>query len=43
MRAHAFATGVPAAWVTGDEICGNDGDLLHWLEEQRRVDHPCGD
>jgi SRSO17 transposase len=32
-----FAAGVPAAWVTGDEIYGDDPDLRHWLEEER---HP---
>ena len=24
--------GVPAAWVTGDEVYGSDGDLRRWLE-----------
>jgi SRSO17 transposase len=36
MLARAFAAGVPAAWVTGDEIYGNDGDLRRWLEQQQR-------
>ena len=27
MLARAFAAEVPAAWVTGDEVYGNDGDL----------------
>jgi len=27
---------VPAAWVTGDEIYGNDGSLLRWLEGEGR-------
>ena len=36
MLARAFAAEVPAAWVTGDEIYGNDGDLRRWLEEQQR-------
>lgn len=36
MLARAFAAGVPAAWVTGDEIYGNDGDLRRWLEGQQR-------
>jgi len=36
MLARAFAAGVPAAWVAGDETYGNDGDLRGWLEEQRR-------
>jgi SRSO17 transposase len=36
MLARAFAAAVPAAWVTGDEIYGNDGDLRRWLEEDHR-------
>jgi SRSO17 transposase len=36
MLARAFAAEVPAAWVTGDEVYGNDGDLRRWLEEQGR-------
>jgi SRSO17 transposase len=32
MLERAFAAGVPGAWVTGDEIYGNDPDLRHWLE-----------
>ncbi|HTE19670.1 MAG TPA: IS701 family transposase [Armatimonadota bacterium] len=36
MLARAFAAGVPAAWVTGDEIYGNDGDLRRWLEREQR-------
>jgi SRSO17 transposase len=32
MLQRVFATGVPAAWVTGDEIYGNDPDLRRWLE-----------
>jgi SRSO17 transposase len=31
MLARAFAAGVPAAWVRGDEIYGNDGAFRHWL------------
>jgi SRSO17 transposase len=31
MLARAFAAGVPAAWVSGDEIYGDDGALRHWL------------
>lgn len=34
----AFAAGVPAAWVTGDEVHGGDGGLRRWLEGERR---PC--
>jgi SRSO17 transposase len=36
MLARAFAAEVPAAWVTGDEIYGNDGGLRRWLEVQNR-------
>jgi SRSO17 transposase len=36
MLARAFAAGVPAAWVAGDEVYGNDGRLRGWLEEQAR-------
>jgi SRSO17 transposase len=36
MLARAFAAGVPSAWVTGDEVYGNDGGLRLWLEERRR-------
>jgi len=36
LLARAFAAGVPAAWVTGDEIYGNDGDLRRWLEREQR-------
>jgi SRSO17 transposase len=47
MLGRAFAAGVPAAWVTGDEVYGNAGPLRAWLEEQQRAyvlavscDHP---
>jgi len=36
MLARAFRAGVPAAWVTGDEIYGRDRRLRVWLEEQER-------
>jgi len=36
MLARAFAAGVPAAWVTGDEVYGRDRRLRLWLEEQER-------
>lgn len=36
MLARAFRAEVPAAWVTGDEVYGNDGDLRRWLEGQQR-------
>jgi SRSO17 transposase len=38
MLERACAAGVPAAWVTGDEVYGNDGDLRRWLEGQHRPD-----
>jgi SRSO17 transposase len=37
MLARAFAAGVPAAWVTGDEVYGNSGPLRSWLEAQARA------
>ncbi len=37
MLERAFAAGVPAAWVTGDEIYGDATDLRRWLEQER---HP---
>lgn len=36
MLARAFAAGVPAAWVTGDEVYGSDGSLRRWLEHEGR-------
>jgi SRSO17 transposase len=36
MLARAFAAGVRAAWVTGDEVDGDDGRLRRWLEDQQR-------
>jgi SRSO17 transposase len=33
MLARAFAAAVPAAWVSGDEISGDDGVLRRWLAE----------
>jgi len=36
MLQRAFAAGVPAAWVTGDEVYGGDGGLRRWLESERR-------
>jgi SRSO17 transposase len=47
MLERAFAAGVPAAWVVGDEIYGDDSELRRWLESERRsyvlavsCDHP---
>jgi SRSO17 transposase len=34
MLERAFAAGVPAAWVTGDEVYGGDRRLRVWLEER---------
>ena len=36
MLERAFMAGVPAAWVTGDEVYGGDGKLRRWLEEEGR-------
>lgn len=35
MLARAFAAGVPAAWVTGDEVYGT-WELRRWLEDEKR-------
>jgi SRSO17 transposase len=35
MLARALAAGVPAQWVTGDEVYGGNVRLRVWLEEQR--------
>src|SRR5918912_425640 len=32
LLARAFAVGVPAAWVTGDRVYGDDRRLRMWLE-----------
>ena len=37
MLERAFAAGVPAAWVTGDEVYGNDGRFRRWLEGEERA------
>jgi SRSO17 transposase len=34
MAIRAFAAGVPARWVTGDSVYGDDRRLRLWLEEQ---------
>ncbi len=36
MLTRAFAAGVPASWVTGDEVYGSDGRLRRWLEGEGR-------
>ena len=38
MLGRAFTAGVPAAWVTGDEVDGSDGGLRRWLEGEGRPD-----
>jgi SRSO17 transposase len=35
MIARALAAGVPARWVSGDSVYGNDGKLRDWLEAQQ--------
>jgi SRSO17 transposase len=37
MLERALVAGVPAAWMTGDELYGDDTDLRHWLEQEN---HP---
>ena len=37
MLSRALAAGVPAAWVTGDEVYGGDGGLRRWLEAERQA------
>jgi SRSO17 transposase len=37
MLARAFTAGVPAAWVSGDEVYGDDGAFRRWLVEEN---HP---
>lgn len=34
MLERAFEAEVPAAWVTADEVYGNDGKLRRWLQER---------
>jgi SRSO17 transposase len=36
MLERALEAGVPAAWVTGDEVYGSDGALRGWLEQRRQ-------
>jgi SRSO17 transposase len=36
MLARAFAAGVPAQWVTGDSVYGDDRRLRLWLEDRRQ-------
>jgi len=36
MLARAFRAGIPAAWVSGDEVYGRDRRLRVWLEQQGR-------
>ena len=37
MLERAFAAGVPAAWVTGDSVYGDNRRLRRWLEAQERA------
>jgi len=37
MLARAFDAGVPAAWVTGDEVYGGDGARRRWWETEHRA------
>jgi SRSO17 transposase len=37
MLARAYAAGVPARWVTADEVYGTDRGLRHWLEHEQRA------
>ena len=37
MIERAIANGVPARWVSGDSVYGNDGKLRLWLEEHERA------
>ncbi|MEK7215829.1 MAG: IS701 family transposase, partial [Chloroflexota bacterium] len=37
MLERAFRAGVPAAWVTGDSVYGDNRRLRQWLEEQERA------
>ena len=37
MLERAFAAGVPAAWVTGDSVYGDNRRLRRWVEEQERA------
>jgi SRSO17 transposase len=36
MLSHAFEAGVPAKWITADEVYGNDGKLRRWLEARNK-------
>jgi SRSO17 transposase len=36
MLERALEAGVPAAWVVGDEVYGNDSRLRRWLEERQQ-------
>ncbi len=37
MLQRAFAAGVPAGWVTGDAVYGDDGRFRAWLEDEGRA------
>lgn len=37
MLERAFAAGIPARWVTGDTVYGNDWRMRNWLDERRQA------
>jgi SRSO17 transposase len=37
MLERACAAGIPARWVTGDTVYGNDWRLRSWLDERRQA------
>ncbi|MFP5260385.1 MAG: IS701 family transposase [Blastocatellia bacterium] len=37
MLERAFESGVPARWVTGDSVYGNDWRMRSWLEERKQA------
>lgn len=37
MLERAFAAGIPAKWVSGDTVYGNDWRLRSWLDERRQA------
>jgi SRSO17 transposase len=37
MLERAFAAGIPAKWVTGDTVYGNDWRMRCWLDERRQA------
>jgi hypothetical protein len=37
MLERAFKAGIPAKWVTGDSVYGNDWRMRSWLEERKQA------